>query len=77
VTTPDQQRLGPFLLGAAIGRGGMGRVYRGFHSAQSVPVAIKVLTNRKARNPLFHAAFANEVRAMAGLDHPGVVMVMD
>ncbi len=69
--------LGPFDLIEPIGRGGMGEVWRGLHRAQQVPVAIKVLTARGMRRSFFLVAFRNEVRAMAGLDHPGIALVFD
>ena len=69
--------LGPFEIRSLIGKGGMGEVWQGVHRAQQLPVAIKVITSVRARNPEFRAAFRNEVRAVAGLNHPGVVMVFD
>ncbi len=70
-------RVGPFVLDACIGQGGMGEVWRGRHREQTVPVAIKVITAAEARDPDVRAAFRNEVRAVARLDHPGVVRVLD
>ena len=69
--------VGPFDLAAPVGRGGMGEVWAGVHREQQVPVAIKVLTSEAAKKPAFHRAFRNEVRAVAGLDHPGIVVVYD
>lgn len=70
-------RLGAFRLDRRIGRGGMGEVWRGVHVAQDVPVALKIMTADRARNPKYLRAFSNEVRAVARLDHPGIVMVLD
>ena len=70
-------RVGPFVLDACIGQGGMGEVWRGRHREQTVPVAIKVITTTEARDPDVRAAFRNEVRAVARLDHPGIVRVLD
>lgn len=70
-------RLGPFDLHEPLRAGGMGEVWSGIHRAQQVPVAIKVITAKQARNPRYHAAFGNEVRSVACLDHPAVVMVFD
>ncbi len=69
--------LGPFRLDRCIGRGGMAEVWNGFHAAQGVPVAVKVMTGERAREPSFRAAFRNEVQTVASLDHPGIVMVFD
>ena len=69
--------LGPFALEHPIGGGGMGEVWRGRHVAQGVPVAVKVITAGAARDPELQAAFRNEVRAVARLDHPGIVRVLE
>jgi len=82
VTAPDRTSsdvipLGPFRLHERIGRGGMGEVWRGHHVGQNIPVAVKVMTEARARNPKYLTAFSNEVRSVAQLDHPGIVMVFD
>lgn len=69
--------LGPFRLNRLIGVGGAGEVWQGLHVRQAVPVAVKVITAARARDPKYREAFQNEVRAVAGLDHPGVVVVFD
>jgi serine/threonine protein kinase/tetratricopeptide (TPR) repeat protein len=69
--------LGPFALQARIGHGGMGEVWSGVHLAQGVPVAVKVMTAERARDPRYRTFFRREVQAVAGLDHPGIVMVFD
>jgi serine/threonine protein kinase/tetratricopeptide (TPR) repeat protein len=69
--------LGPFHLERRIGRGGMAEVWSGVHAAQQVPVAVKVMTGERARNPQYRASFRNEVQAVASLDHPGIVLVLD
>jgi len=70
-------RLGPFELDAPLGRGGMGVVWRAVHVGSGLPVAVKVMTGDKAKQPHYLASFRDEVRAVAGLDHPGVVVVLD
>ncbi|HEX5714963.1 MAG TPA: AAA family ATPase [Thermoanaerobaculia bacterium] len=69
--------LGPFRLHRCIGRGGMAEVWTGVHAAQRVPVAVKVMTADRARNPQYRASFRNEVQSVASLDHPGIVLVFD
>ena len=75
--TGDRIRLGPFDLHAPIGRGGMAEVWQGVHVEQGVPVAVKVVTVAQARESKFRDAFRNEVQAVAALDHPGIVLVLD
>ncbi|HEY2738843.1 MAG TPA: serine/threonine-protein kinase, partial [Thermoanaerobaculia bacterium] len=69
--------LGPFGLIRRIGRGGMAEVWSGVHITQGVPVAVKVMTGERLRDAQYREAFRNEVQAVASLDHPGIVMVLD
>ncbi len=69
--------LGPFEVHLPIGRGGMGEVWRGVHSAGGLPVAVKVIQAEALKRADFGEVFGNEVRAVAGLDHPGIVVVLD
>jgi len=70
-------QLGPFVLERPIGAGGMGEVWRAVHHDEHTPVAIKVIGPHWARQPSYRQAFAREVRAIAGLVHPGIVAVHD
>ncbi len=70
-------RLGAFYLQEPIGQGGMGAVWRGLHLQQHLPVAVKVLSNEKAREPRALSAFRREVRAVAALHHENIVSVLD
>ena len=69
--------LGPFDLVQPVARGGMAEVWRGVHRDREVPVAVKVITGDFARDPAYHRRFADEVRAVAALDHPGIVTILD
>ena len=69
--------LGPFDLLRPIGEGGMGVVWSGLHRRQEVRVAVKVMTGQATRDARYVRAFRNEVRAVAGLAHPGIVQVYD
>lgn len=55
----------------------MGQVFRGVHARSRTPVAVKVLAGERAIDPGFCAAFRDEVRAAASLDHPAIVMLFD
>jgi len=70
-------RIGPFELTERLGRGGMGSVWAGMHMARRVPVAMKVLHARFAQDTWFRSSFAGEVRAVARLDHPNIVTILD
>ncbi len=69
--------LGPFSLTKPIGKGGMGEVWSGVHSAAKVPIAAKFLTSESARDPDFVRAFRNEIHAIARLQHRGIVRIFD
>jgi serine/threonine protein kinase len=64
--------LGPLELTAPIGRGGMGTVWKGRWLPLEMPVAVKVI---HSRDPLILRSFNNEIRAVAGLQHPNIVTV--
>lgn len=69
--------LGGFELHSPIGVGGMGAVWRGVHTASGTPVAIKVVTSVRARDPKYVAAFRSEVRSVAAMNHPGIIQLFD
>ena len=69
-------QLGPFELIEAISRGGMGVVWRARHRRQGATVAIKVL-RPEARSRTLLEGLRNEVRAVAGMEHPHVVWLYD
>lgn len=70
-------RLAHFDLFSVIGRGGMGEVWSGRHRATGLDVAIKVVKADAGDRDRFIQAFRNEVRAVAALDHPGIIRVFD
>lgn len=69
--------LGPFEIQERLGSGGMARVWRGVHRQQQVPVAIKVMDGQFALQSAYRSAFREEIRAIAGFHHPGIIWVFD
>jgi eukaryotic-like serine/threonine-protein kinase len=69
-------RLGAFRLLRPIAEGGMAVVWGGLHESE-LPVAVKVLTGGDLRAPMVRSVFRNEVRAVAKLDHPGIISILD
>jgi len=69
--------LGPFDLTRPIGHGGMAEVWQAVHRASGQVVAVKLVTGPQARRPRYASLFRTEVRAMASLRHPGIVLVLD
>jgi serine/threonine-protein kinase len=66
-----------YEVGAVLGRGGMGVVYRARHLGLNRAVALKMLLSGAYASPVELARFLREARAVAGLRHPNVVQVYD
>jgi serine/threonine protein kinase/Flp pilus assembly protein TadD len=70
-------QLGPYEILDLLGSGGMGEVYRARDSRLEREVAVKVLPERLAHDPLSLARFQREARAVAALSHPHIVALYD
>src|SRR5205085_1177852 len=68
-------RLGPYEIGAKLGEGGMGEVYRARDSKLKRDVAIKVLPEAFARDAGRLARFQREAEVLATLNHPNIAAV--
>ncbi|MEO3862287.1 serine/threonine protein kinase [Acrocarpospora sp. B8E8] len=68
---------GRYRLDVRIGAGGMGEVWRGEDTVLARTVAVKVLLPGRLDDPGFAVRFQGEARAMATINHPGVVDVYD
>src|SRR5262245_23899316 len=69
-------RLGPYEIGAPLGAGGMGEVYRARDTKLARDVAIKVLPGALAAgNPERLARFDREARLLAALNHSGIAQI--
>ena len=60
-----------------IGRGGMGIVYKARQPRLDRIVALKILPAESGRDAAFAERFAREARALAKLNHPGIVAIYD
>jgi serine/threonine protein kinase len=83
--TPDDSGVVPigamldgrYRVDSVLGKGGMGRVYRGEHTGIGRAVAIKVLHADLGKNKEAAARFQREAIASGRLDHPNIVGVSD
>lgn len=71
------RRIGRYLVESELGRGGMGVVYRCHDPELGRTVAVKLLLNAEAADSEDRERFRREARAVARLDHPGIVAVLD
>jgi eukaryotic-like serine/threonine-protein kinase len=70
-------RLGPYLIAAPIGSGGMGEVYKATDTRLDRIVAIKVLPEHVAADPDLKQRFEREAKTLAALSHPHICPVFD
>lgn len=69
--------LGPYRIGALIGEGGMGAVYRATDTRLGRDVAIKVLTALNVDDRERLQRFEQEARATGMLNHPNLLTIYD
>ncbi len=69
--------LGNYRVLDRLGAGAMGVVFRAEHVDLRRPVAIKVLARSAADDPRLLLRFLTEMRAVALLQHPNIVLAMD
>ena len=70
-------QIGEYKILAIIGSGGMGKVYKAYHTILQKDVAIKVLLNLQNASEKTKQRFFNEARAMSQLHHSNIVQIHD
>ncbi len=68
-------RLGVYEVGALIGEGGMGQVYRARDTTLNRDVALKVLPDLFASDAERLARFTREAQTLAALNHPNIAHI--
>jgi Tol biopolymer transport system component len=68
-------RLGPYEIVSAIGKGGMGEVYRATDTSLKRQVALKVLPAALAGDAQRLARFQREAELLAALNHPNIAAI--
>jgi eukaryotic-like serine/threonine-protein kinase len=71
------QQIGPYEVLGPLGAGGMGEVYRAHDPRLNRDVAVKILPAEVSRDPQRRQRFEQEARAVAALNHPGIISVYD
>ena len=69
--------LGRYRLDKIIGQGGMGRLFEAFDEKLDRAVAVKILRADRFTDGAVRMRFEQEARAIARIDHPGVVAIHD
>ena len=69
--------LGVYRLEKKLGEGGMGAVWKAFHTKLKKHVALKVLPAHLLRDAKLVSRFEREMEAVGRLDHPTIVRAMD
>jgi eukaryotic-like serine/threonine-protein kinase len=69
--------LGPYQILSHVGGGGMGEVYRAQDTRLGRQVALKVLATHLAKDQDFVDRFEKEMRALAALSHPNILVIHD
>jgi eukaryotic-like serine/threonine-protein kinase len=70
-------KLGPYEIGASLGAGGMGEVYRARDSRLERDVAIKILPSHLSSDPIRKQRFEREAKTISGLNHPHICVLYD
>ena len=70
-------QIGRFSIERSLGEGGMGAVFLGRDQSNEQLVAIKVLSERMAKNEKATRRFAKEARLMSTVDHPAIARLIE
>ena len=69
--------LGSYEIGAPLGAGGMGEVYRARDIRLDRTVAIKVLPKQLSNDPVSKQRFEREAKTISSLNHPHICVLYD
>ncbi|WP_375540207.1 protein kinase [Nocardia sp. XZ_19_385] len=70
-------RFGPYELRALLGKGGMGEVYEAYDTVRERVVAVKLLPEELAKDPVYQVRFRRESQAAARLAEPHIIPIHD
>jgi serine/threonine protein kinase/Tol biopolymer transport system component len=70
-------KLGPYEIGAPLGAGGMGEVYRARDTRLDRTVAVKILPQEMSKDPARKQRFEREAKIISSLNHPHICVLHD
>jgi eukaryotic-like serine/threonine-protein kinase len=70
-------QLGPYVISAPLGAGGMGEVYRARDTRLDRTVAIKILSAHLSSDPARKQRFEREAKTISSLNHPHICVLYD
>ena len=77
LTSRPPDAIPGYRLERLVGKGGMGEVHQAVQLSLGRVVALKLLAKELADDPTFVARFDKEAAALAALNHPNVVAIVD
>ncbi len=77
IAHPPGTRVGPYVIAAIVGSGGMGEVYQARDSRLGRDVAIKFIPRLLAQDARAVERFQREARASSALNHPHICSIYD
>jgi len=77
MTLPMGSKLGPYEIGAPLGAGGMGEVYRARDTRLDRTVALKILPAQFSADPIRKQRFEREAKTISSLNHPHICVLHD
>ena len=77
MTLAAGSKLGPYEIGAPLGAGGMGEVYRARDTRLERTVAIKILPAQLSCDPVRKQRFEREAKTISSLNHPHICVLHD
>ncbi len=76
-TWPPATEVGPYVVEARVGAGGMGEIYRAKDKRLNRSVALKVLPFRLGSSENSLERFEREAKAISALNHPNICTIYD